>query len=66
MDPRSKPITTRPHAVARYFGFYPLDQRIEDKKRGIGVQKYPYIGKWRVYDVRQCVLISHPQHGHWQ
>jgi hypothetical protein len=26
---------------------YPLDQRIEDKKRGIGRQKYPVVGKLR-------------------
>jgi hypothetical protein len=25
-------------------GRYPLEQRIEDKKRGIGRQKYPFIG----------------------
>ena len=24
---------------------YPLQQRIEDKKRGIGRQKYPFVGK---------------------
>ncbi|KAH9944507.1 rhomboid-domain-containing protein [Epithele typhae] len=25
----------------RYFGLYPIAQRIEDKKRGVGVQRYP-------------------------
>lgn len=27
-------------------GRYPLEQRIEDKKRGIGRQKYPFVGKF--------------------
>lgn len=31
----------QPNMFQRYFGLYPLSQRIEDKKRGIGVQKYP-------------------------
>ncbi len=26
-------------------GRYPIEQRIENKKRGIGRQKYPFIGK---------------------
>ena len=31
----------RPNMFKRYFGLYPLAQRIEDKKRGVGVQRYP-------------------------
>ena len=27
-------------------GKYPLQQRIEDKRRGIGRQKYPVVGPW--------------------
>lgn len=27
----------------RYFGLYPLEQRIQDKKRGVGVQKHPIV-----------------------
>lgn len=32
--------------ITRWFdpGKYPLQQRIEDKKRGIGRQKYPVVG----------------------
>lgn len=26
-------------------GKYPIEQRIEDKKRGIGRQKYPFVGE---------------------
>lgn len=32
-----------PNMFQRYFGLYPLSQRIEDKKRGVGVQRYPII-----------------------
>lgn len=28
-------------------GNYPLEQRIEDKKRGIGRQRYPIVGDYR-------------------
>jgi hypothetical protein len=33
--------------LAKLFGGgrYPLEQRIEDKKRGIGRQRYPFVGK---------------------
>lgn len=34
-------MVERPNIIKRYFGLYPLAQRIEDKKRGVGVQKYP-------------------------
>lgn len=33
----------KPNMFQRYFGLYPLSQRIEDKKRGVGVQRYPII-----------------------
>jgi len=35
---------------------YPLDQRIEDKRRGIGRQKYPYIS-WTLTTVMIGVFI---------
>ncbi|KAI0361329.1 rhomboid-domain-containing protein [Trametes cingulata] len=39
---KSSPVMTkRPNMFQRYFGLYPLEQRIEDKKRGIGVQRHP-------------------------
>ena len=36
--------------LAQFFsgGIYPLEQRIENKKRGIGRQKYPFLGKSNV------------------
>ncbi|OBZ79431.1 hypothetical protein A0H81_00820 [Grifola frondosa] len=46
----------RPNPFEKYFGFYPLEQRIEDKKRGIGVQKYPIV-VWTLSAVMLGVLI---------
>ncbi|CDO73487.1 hypothetical protein BN946_scf185013.g122 [Trametes cinnabarina] len=37
----SSMMSKRPNMFQRYFGMYPLAQRIEDKKRGIGVQRHP-------------------------
>lgn len=34
-------------------GKYPLEQRIEDKKRGIGRQRYPFVG---AFYVDSCLL----------
>lgn len=31
----------KPNMLKRYFGLYPLEQRIDDKKRGVGVQRFP-------------------------
>lgn len=39
---KSRAMTDKqPNMFQRYFGLYPLSQRIEDKRRGVGVQKYP-------------------------
>lgn len=38
---KSRAAVANPNMFQRYFGLYPLSQRIEDKKRGIGVQRYP-------------------------
>jgi hypothetical protein len=37
-----------PLAALMGAGRYPLEQRIEDKKRGIGRQKYPFVGMFSV------------------
>ena len=47
---RAKPISDKaalPFVTFMGGGKYPLEQRIEDKKRGIGQQKYPFVGKSR-------------------
>lgn len=42
---RALPVGEKPGAIAKFFngGRYPLEQRIEDKKRGIGRQRYPFV-----------------------
>jgi len=40
----------------RYFGLYPLEQRIADKRRGVGVQRRPYV-VWALTLAMLCVLI---------
>lgn len=44
---RAQPVAEKSSAFAKFLssGKYPLEQRIEDKKRGIGRQKYPFIGR---------------------
>ena len=37
---------------------YPLEQRIEDKKRGIGRQRYPFLGQ---FSSAQCYSCAHSQ-----
>ncbi|KAI0639673.1 rhomboid-domain-containing protein [Trametes polyzona] len=49
-------MTKRPNMFQRYFGLYPLEQRIEDKKRGVGVQKHP-IACWVLSAAMLGVLI---------
>lgn len=41
------PANVEKPLLARWFdpGKYPLEQRIEDKKRGIGRQRYPVLGE---------------------
>ncbi len=43
---RAKPVAEKSGPLARFLGEgrYPIEQRIEDKKRGIGRQKYPFLG----------------------
>lgn len=43
---RSQPVSEKPSPWGRFLsnGKYPIEQRIEDKKRGIGRQKYPIVG----------------------
>ncbi|KAI8980745.1 rhomboid family-domain-containing protein [Trametes punicea] len=54
---KSSPFLTKtPNVFQRYFGMYPLAQRIEDKKRGIGVQTYP-IACWALSLAMLGVLI---------
>lgn len=38
-------------------GKYPLDQRIEDKKRGIGRQRYPFVA-WGLTVIMVGVFIN--------
>lgn len=39
---KSTPVMMKqPNMFQRYFGLYPLEQRIQDKKRGVGVQRHP-------------------------
>ncbi|ETW87399.1 serine protease S54 [Heterobasidion irregulare TC 32-1] len=42
---RAIPVTEKGSALSRFLenGKYPIEQRIEDKKRGIGRQKYPFV-----------------------
>ncbi|KAI0756738.1 rhomboid-domain-containing protein [Daedaleopsis nitida] len=40
----------------RYFGLYPLSHRIDDKRRGVGVQKYP-LACWALSAVMLGILI---------
>jgi len=45
----AKPVSEKASPLAKLltpgdYGKYPLDQRIEDKKRGIGRQRYPFVG----------------------
>ena len=44
---RAIPVTEKGSALSRFLenGKYPIEQRIEDKKRGIGRQKHPFVGK---------------------
>ncbi|KAH9898132.1 hypothetical protein C8Q73DRAFT_683743 [Cubamyces lactineus] len=55
---KSSPSFTRekPNMFQRYFGMYPLAQRIEDKKRGVGVQRHP-IACWVLSAAMLGVLI---------
>ena len=43
-DKSGQMMNAKPNMFQRYFGLYPLAQRIEDKKRGVGVQRYPIVG----------------------
>lgn len=45
---RSQLVAEKPSPWGRFLsdGKYPLEQRIEDKKRGIGRQKYPIVGTY--------------------
>nr|VWO94210.1 Rhomboid protein 2 (EC [Ganoderma boninense] len=49
-------MNKRPNPFQRYFGLYPLAQRIEDKKRGVGVQAFP-IAAWALAAAMLGVLI---------
>ncbi len=44
----SPPVAEKSGPLAKFFGGgagrYPLEQRIEDKKRGIGRQRHPFLG----------------------
>ena len=46
-DPTNAPADGNKSAFKRFLesGRYPIEQRIEDKKRGIGRQKYPFVGE---------------------
>ena len=51
-DDKDKPLS-RMFAGARY----PLEQRIENKKRGIGRQRYPFVGEFS-FAICQRVLLK--------
>lgn len=44
---RAQPMPQEPSPVARFLGLqdYSLAQRIENKKRGVGKQRYPVVGE---------------------
>ncbi|KAH9937204.1 uncharacterized protein B0H18DRAFT_969562 [Fomitopsis serialis] len=55
-EPFSKRPRERPNFVKRFFGLYPLEDRIADKKAGVGVQRRPYI-VWLLSLIMLAVLI---------
>ncbi|KZT05852.1 rhomboid-domain-containing protein [Laetiporus sulphureus 93-53] len=50
------PPQERPNYFQRYFGLYPIEQRISDKKAGRGIQQKPYM-VWALTLTMLCVLI---------
>ncbi|KZT75109.1 rhomboid-domain-containing protein [Daedalea quercina L-15889] len=55
-EPFSKPPRERPNPIRRYLGLYPLEDRIADKKAGVGVQRRPYL-VWLLSLIMLAVLI---------
>jgi len=57
-EARAQPIAQEPSAMAKIFGHrsYSLAQRIDDKKRGIGRQRYPLVA-WTLAVVMLGVFI---------
>ncbi|KAI0961898.1 hypothetical protein AcW1_000859 [Taiwanofungus camphoratus] len=53
--PPQSPSKT-PNIFQRYFGLYPLEQRIADKQRGIGIQRHPFV-VWALTVAMLGVLI---------
>ncbi|KAK0506343.1 hypothetical protein EDD18DRAFT_1122984 [Armillaria luteobubalina] len=55
---RAKPVAEKAGPLARFLGEgrYPIEQRIEDKKRGIGRQKYPFL-VWLLTLIMTCTFI---------
>lgn len=43
---RARPVMEKQSSISNLIGTgnYPIEQRIEDKKRGIGRQRYPFVG----------------------
>ncbi|EMD41974.1 hypothetical protein CERSUDRAFT_79578 [Gelatoporia subvermispora B] len=54
--PQPHVTSKRPNAFTKYFGLYPLEQRIADKKRGLGVQQRAYLS-WLLAVVMLGVII---------
>lgn len=48
-DPNSVPEKRTPFGTFLGTGKYPMEQRIEDKKRGIPRQKHPFVGMLTSY-----------------
>lgn len=68
-ESRARPLPEKPAPLSRMFrslGNTPLNQRIEEKKRGIGRQRYPYVGEYMQYPVFVYKLIHPRQHGSCQ
>lgn len=58
---RANPVSEKPSPFGRFLdnGKYPIEQRIEDKKRGIGRQRYPIVGGlFYSSDLRSRLTIS--------
>lgn len=51
-EARARPLAEKAAPLSRMFrnvGNTPLSQRIEEKKRGIARQRYPYVGEYSLF-----------------
>lgn len=62
---RAHPISEKATPLSRMFGGVgrtPMHQRIEEKRRGIGRQRYPFVGMYHPSEKGLCLTMS--QYGH--